>query len=113
MHKHNDLMKVDEAHITSLIVHAKPENVSRIALDIDAMPHAEVHVTSPEGKLVISLETDTLYQVTEAIDAIAKLSGVLSSTMVCHHVEDPETLDDFIETDSPLNNTTNVPEFTQ
>lgn len=110
MHKHDDLLKVDEAHITSVIVHAKPENAVRIAQDIDAIPHAEVHVTSPEGKLVVSLETDTLYQVTDAIDAIAKLSGVLNSTMVCHHVEDPETLDDLIEIDSPSNSTTNVPE---
>lgn len=84
---------VGETHITSLVVQAQPSAVPRVAAAIDGLPDAEVHIADPRGKLVVSLETESLHQVTEQVDRIAALAGVVTATLVYHQIEDSETLD--------------------
>ncbi|MGI9500914.1 MAG: chaperone NapD, partial [Geminicoccaceae bacterium] len=59
-----------------------------------AMNQAEVPIADPKGKLVVYLETATLQQVTNGIDVITTLPGVLGCTLVSHHVEDTAGLDE-------------------
>lgn len=87
----------DEAHISSLVVQAKPEAVARLGRQISMMAGAEVPITSPEGKLVVCLETATLGEVADSIDVITKLPDVLGCTLVGHHVENTEGLDEPVD----------------
>ena len=48
----------DELHIAGLVVHAYPESVQRVVATLVAMPGAEVHAASRDGKLVVTLEAD-------------------------------------------------------
>ena len=57
------------------------------------MAGAEVPIMSPEGKLVVCIETRTLGEVTASIEKITKQPDVLSCTLVSHHVEDTAGLD--------------------
>jgi periplasmic nitrate reductase NapD len=76
-----------ECHISSLVVHTRPERVPAIMAGIGAINGAEVHGGQDTGKLIVTLETDTESQVVERINAIQLLDGVLAATLVFHHFE--------------------------
>lgn len=97
---------VDETHISSLVVQVKAPAVTEVARRIGTMDWAEVPITDPKGKLVVCLETKTLGEVTNSIDIITKLSGVLGCTLVSHHVEDTAGLDE--PADAPTPETTEI-----
>ena len=67
-----------EVHISSLVVHGRPEGVDGIATAIGRLAGAEVHGASDDGKLVITLESGTEAEMLTGIDAINDIDGVLS-----------------------------------
>ena len=46
-------MTSEEPHIASLVVHASPRRIERVAGAIAAIPCAEVHASTASGKLVV------------------------------------------------------------
>ena len=50
-------MALQEVHISSLVVHVKPEYLASVKEQIAAMPNAEIYGDSEEGKVVVVLET--------------------------------------------------------
>ncbi|MGI9490367.1 MAG: chaperone NapD [Geminicoccaceae bacterium] len=84
----------EETHISSLVVQVKPVSVPEVARRVDAMDQAEVAIVDPKGKLIVCLETTTLGEVTNSINVITTLPGVLGCTLVSHHVEYTAGLDE-------------------
>ena len=76
-----------ECHISSLVVHSRPDRVSAIIERIRAIEGVEIHGGQETGKLIVTLETETEDQVVERINAIQLLEGVLAATLVFHHFE--------------------------
>jgi nitrate reductase NapD len=76
-----------ECHISSLVVHSRPDKVSAIVDSLASIEGAEVHGGADTGKLIVTLETQTESQVVERINAIQLLDGVLAATLVFHHFE--------------------------
>jgi len=76
-----------ECHISSLVVHSRPDRVQSILESLGSIEGAEVHGGADTGKLIVTLETDTESQVVERINAIQLLEGVLAATLVFHHFE--------------------------
>ncbi|UTM58039.1 chaperone NapD [Photobacterium sp. CCB-ST2H9] len=76
-----------EVHISSLVVHVKPEGLARVKTRINAIPQAEVYGESPAGKLVVVLETANHREVTDIIDVIQAFEHVLTTFLVFHQVE--------------------------
>lgn len=76
-----------ECHISSLVVHSRPDRVRSILESLGSIEGAEVHGGADTGKLIVTLETDTESQVVERINAIQLLEGVLAATLVFHHFE--------------------------
>ncbi len=76
-----------EWHISSLIVHAHPEALARIRPALARLPGIEIHAEAPNGKMVITLETENEQTIVEHINTISLLDGVLAATLVFHHVE--------------------------
>jgi nitrate reductase NapD len=76
-----------EVHISSLVVHSRPERVPSIAIGIEAIAGAEIHGGRDTGKLIVTLETTTEGEIVERVNAIQLLDGVLAATLVFHHVE--------------------------
>ncbi|WP_262030135.1 chaperone NapD [Microvirga sp. Mcv34] len=76
-----------ECHISSLVVHSRPDRVQAISERIGLIEGAAVHGGAEAGKLIVTLETDTESQVVERINAIQLLDGVLAATLVFHHFE--------------------------
>ncbi len=76
-----------EVHISSLLVHARPEQAVAVNAAIGAIAGAEVHAASPEGKLIVTLENSGTGEVSEALATINGLEGVLSAVLVYHQFE--------------------------
>ena len=92
-----------EVHISSLVVQVKPENLSRVSDELSANEFAEVHMKSPEGKIIVTLETPSRFEVTKAIDEFRTIQGVLNVVMVYHQMEDAAGMDDIYETSDTQN----------
>jgi nitrate reductase NapD len=75
-----------EHHISSLLVHARPENLPAISADILDLG-CEIHGTSEAGKLVVTFETDSGAALSEVLTRLQLIDGVLAATLVFHHVE--------------------------
>jgi nitrate reductase NapD len=80
-------MSLNEVHISSLVVHVLPEHLDEIKAQIEAYENAEIYGDSPEGKIVVVLETENQGFITDTIDAINNLPNVLSTVLVYHQIE--------------------------
>ena len=77
----------DEVHISSLVVHSRPERAAMIADHLQRLPGVDVHGGIELGKLVVTLETATEGEIVERLNTIQLLEGVLAATLVFHHSE--------------------------
>ncbi|MBY5993286.1 chaperone NapD [Ferrimonas balearica] len=73
-------------HVSSLVVHCRPQQVDAVAQAIAAHPGAEVP-TRQDAKLVVVLEATDGQAVLDLVDAIRALEGVLSTALVYQQVE--------------------------
>lgn len=76
----------DEIHIVSAIIHATPESME-FALEQARCLGARIHVTSPDGRVVITLEGDQRSAVMNSLDALRAVSGVIAVSLVYHQSE--------------------------
>lgn len=75
-------------HITSLVVHARPDSVDDVIRQIENLECVQIYTGDPPGKFIALMETDDESQILEGIDRIQDIRGVLSATMVYHHVDE-------------------------
>ncbi|WP_299016003.1 chaperone NapD [uncultured Photobacterium sp.] len=89
-------MALQEVHISSLVVHVKPDHLERVKAQILALPNAEIYGDSEEGKIIVVLETQNQGYVTDTIDKINNLEHVLNTFLVYHQIEhfDSQSEDD-------------------
>jgi len=86
-------MSENEVHISSLVVRAQPNYLSLLINQISSFDDAEVFGSSVEGKIVVVVETSQQKFVSELIDKINALKGVLSTSLIFHQVDDLQSLD--------------------
>lgn len=80
-------MSLNEVHISSLVVHCAPEHLSEVKSQIEQNDNAEIYGDSPEGKIVVVLETENQGFITDTIETINNLPNVLSTALVYHQIE--------------------------
>lgn len=80
-------MALNEVHISSLVVHVSPEHLSEIIAEIEQFDNAEIYGDSPEGKIIVVLETENQGFVTDTIEAINNIKNVLGTALVYHQIE--------------------------
>jgi nitrate reductase NapD len=76
-----------ELHISSLVVHIKPENAVQLTNSINALQEAELITVTPEGKAIVVIEANHQKQIMKCIDHINDLNGVLHTGLVYHEFE--------------------------
>jgi len=81
-------------HIASLLVHVRPELLGAVKANLRQLDGLELHQESPQGKLVVVLETANEQQILERIDQISNLPGVLNAALVYHELLSPEGVDE-------------------
>ncbi len=87
---------MNDVHIASFIVYAKPFALSFIAATLQSLPGVEIAERDETGKLIIVYESDKGMEITDFLDRVHALQGVVHVTLVSHHVESSDTLDEAV-----------------
>ncbi len=80
-------MDQQEVHISSMVVHVKPDHLQTVKNDIEQLPGTEIHGEADSGKIVVVLETQSQGYITDIIEKINNFEYVLSIAMVYHQIE--------------------------
>lgn len=79
-------------NISSVIVHANPTVMASVRDSLAQMLGVEVQAATEDGKLIVTIETETDGETTHTFDRINQMEGVMSVAMVFHQFEpDPDT----------------------
>ena len=76
-----------ETHISSAIVHCRPEFMSNVIDQIDLLNKISVEAKDDRGKLVVLLETEHEHAIVDSLTSINNFEGVLSTHLVYHQVD--------------------------
>ncbi len=74
-------------NISSALVHAHPDNASAVSERLIALPGVQVHGISPEGKLIVTIESDDDDSTLATYTRIGQLEGVLAAAMTYNYSE--------------------------
>lgn len=78
-------------NISSVIVIPHPERVEAVVAGLKALSGVEVAAVSPEGKIIITIETEGDRETVQMYESISLMDGVMSASMVYHQKEnEPE-----------------------
>jgi periplasmic nitrate reductase NapD len=78
-------------HIAGVVVRTRPISIVAVQQRIQSLAGAEVHVVSPEGRLVVTVEGCDRSEVADMIYQLDRLEGVLSASMAYEHSDyDPK-----------------------
>lgn len=80
-------MNRQKVHISSLVVHARPDHLQTVKNNIECLPGAEIYGESDKGKLVVVLETENQAYITDIIEKINNFEYVLNTALVYHQTE--------------------------
>ncbi|QMV61650.1 chaperone NapD [Pseudomonas berkeleyensis] len=83
-------MAEETVHIASLLIHIRPELLDAVKTNLRQLDGLELHQESPQGKLVVVLETTHERHILDRIDQINSLPGVLNAALVYHELLTPE-----------------------
>lgn len=73
-------------NIVGLLVSTFPEHSSHVAAQIPKLG-AQVHLSSAQGQLVVTIEEEDDDKMTQCITQIQSLKGVLNTALVYHQVD--------------------------
>lgn len=78
-----------ELHVSSLMVHARPDRAAAVAAAIRALPGAEI-CAEGGGRLAVVLESANQQEVAACLNRISVMDGVLAAALAFHGVEESE-----------------------
>lgn len=76
-----------QVHISSLVVQARPDRLVEVTKAIE-IRGGEIPATDPNGKLIVVLETESETIISDFLNEIAVMPGVLSASLVYHHIDE-------------------------
>ncbi|WP_187265920.1 chaperone NapD [Alkalisalibacterium limincola] len=85
-------------HIASLLVHHRAEASTALDSLIDTLPVAELAMRDSTRSIVLCEGQDES-QITDCIDALGQVQGVIGVSLVHHHAEAAESLMEDVEND--------------
>jgi periplasmic nitrate reductase NapD len=86
-----------EIHIAGIVIYANPQDMREIRSRIGLIPDAEVHAATDDGRIVVTLETDSTKRTLDYMDAIRVLQGVRNVALVYQHAEPASAMNEVIE----------------
>ena len=85
----SDVNTSENWYVCSLVVQAKPTKLEQIKADILKIPHAEIHGEKlEEGKLVVTLESDRHLALSDLIDEVKNVSGVIVVSLISNYMDE-------------------------
>jgi nitrate reductase NapD len=81
----------DTVHISSLVVHVRPDRSAALRTEIARLEGAEIHAGTEDGKLVVVLETSSESETMARIAAINEMQGIIAASLIYHEIDaEPE-----------------------
>ena len=74
-------------NVSSVIVNARVGHSLAVQEALQQQAGIEIHAASPEGKLIVTIETESDRETVAAFERITQTDGVLSAAMVYHQIE--------------------------
>ncbi len=78
---------VSAISIAGVLVHANPERLAAVQMQLAQLPGVEIHAVTPEGKLVVTVDESEERMTGESLMRLHEVDGVLSASMIYHHFE--------------------------
>ena len=75
-------------NVSSVIVRAAKENIERVIHDINAVEFCEVHFYDPGGKIVATIEGESIHEQMESMKQIQNLPDVFSVNLSYSYCEE-------------------------
>jgi len=80
-------MKTDELHVSSLIVHVRPEKTKDLSDCINQLMGVELITIADQGKAIVVIEAANQREIMKSIDKINDIDGVVHTSLVYHEFE--------------------------
>lgn len=87
---------MNEYHVCGVVIHARHEKQQQIEQQLQQQPGVEVHASSGQGKLVVTVESEAGQQVADTIDQFKDIDGVLSASMIYQFCDQPNAINEGI-----------------
>jgi len=79
-------------NVSGVLVHALPELVEVVALRLTACAGVEVHASTQDGRLVVTVEDEESLMF-DTINSFHDIDGVLSISLIYHEFDNPLVLE--------------------
>ena len=82
---------MNEYSICGVLIHVRPDKQQFVQQILAQKKGVELHASSDEGKLVVTVESDDSYYVADTISAFKDIQGVLCASMIYQCSDDTNT----------------------
>jgi len=82
---------MNKYNICGVVIHAAQHKQQQIADTLSHQQGVEVHASTPEGRLVVTVESDDNYYVADTISSFKDIDGVLTASMIYQCSDDMTT----------------------
>jgi nitrate reductase NapD len=79
-------------NISGVLVRARPENCEKLKQQLGKIEGVEVHATTDDGKLVVTVEASADRTAADKVYQLQDMPGVIAASMIYHHFEDDAEL---------------------
>ena len=76
--------------ISSFLIHTRPENVDNLQEALIAMEGVEVHATTENGRLVVTVDQPDNAKATDTFTSFTKMDGVLNTSLIYNYFENDD-----------------------
>jgi len=79
---------MSDFNICGVLVHARTENAQQVKTRLEKLSGVEVHSETDDGRLIVTVESDSRKYVADTISSLHEIEGVLSASMVYQFSDD-------------------------
>ena len=73
--------------ISSLVIQTRPENIANVESTLNAMKGVEVHTTTNEGQLVVTVDQPNDAQAADTFSKFNEVEGVINTSLIFNYFE--------------------------
>ena len=77
-------------HVSSLLLRAEPARLDDVVATIGKVDIAEVALSDPEGRIIVTLETASEADIVATMTQFQLIDGVVSAALVYHQTDEAQ-----------------------
>lgn len=79
-------------NISSIVIHARPEESSGLLEKLGVIPGVDVHAALDDGRIVITVEDTPEKRPAETLMSVQNMQGVLNAALIYNYCDDETEL---------------------